>query len=81
MYPILTTKFEIANATQVTSKNGTDYVSVSFFDDRGYANNLWFPIEFLDFAKQNLHKVVTAEVRFFRGSQGRSANLSGVSLK
>lgn len=77
MFPILTTKFKIADVAERSSKNGNKYVQVSFFD-RGYGRNFWFPIEFLDFAQANLGKEVTADLTYFYGQRGVS--LMGTKL-
>lgn len=71
MFPILTTKFKIADVCERSSKNGKKYVQVSFFD-RGYGRNFWFPFEFLDFATSNLGKEVTADLTYFYGERGVS---------
>lgn len=66
MFPILSTKFVIANVADRSSRDGTkQYIEVAFFDEHGRGHNFWFPSEFKDFATSHLHKEVTADVQFW----------------
>lgn len=73
MFPILTTKFVIANVADRSSRDGSkQYVEVAFFDERGRGHNFWFPFEFKEFALNNLHKEVKADVQYWY-SNGRTS--------
>ena len=78
MFPEMTTRIKIDYANEVSSNKGVPYVAVGHTNDRGYQNNFWFPVSFLDFAKEHVGKEVTATFRYF-SSKDRTY-ISGLSL-
>lgn len=77
MYPELTSKILISYANDVTSGKGVPYVAVGHVVN-GFTHNLWFPVEYADFAKSHVGKEVTATFRFF--SSRNRTYLTGISL-
>lgn len=78
MYPELTAKIVISYANDVTSKRGVPYIAVGHVGSNGFTHNLWFPVEFADFAKSHVGKEVTATFRFF--SSRERTTLTPVAL-
>lgn len=77
MYPELTSKIVISYANDVTSGKGVPYIAVGHVVN-GFTHNLWFPVEYADFAKSHVGKEVTATFRFF--SSRNRTYLTGLSL-